>query len=155
MCEEKFLDLINEIREASFDTLVKKNSGYATEDRLHNFREGAKVTGLTAAQTAWGYLTKHLVALRDKIERDDFNNRDDFKEKVQDSINYLCLIWAIGNEIEQEPTVDAVPVVRCFECKKGLIDDKFLPYQYYCRAGFGWKNWDFCCAYGEREEGAE
>ena len=151
MCEGKFLDLINEIREASFDTLVKKNSGYATEDMLHNFREGAKVTGLTAAQTAWGYLTKHLVALRDKIERDDFNNRDDFKEKVQDSINYLCLIWAIGNDIEQDPTVDAVPMVRCRECKHGEMDDKFIPDQYYCRDRCGWSNSDFYCAYGERK----
>ena len=98
MCEDTFLDLIREIREASLDTLVKKNSGYATEDRLHNFREGAKVSGLTTAQTAWGYLTKHLVALRDKIEKNDFSDRNDFKEKVQDSINYLCIIWAIGND---------------------------------------------------------
>ena len=57
--------------------------------------------------------------------------------------------------IRKQQTVDAVPVVRCRECKQGEMDDKFLPDRYYCRAGFGWKNWDFCCAYGERKEGAK
>ena len=57
--------------------------------------------------------------------------------------------------IEKAPTVDAVPVVRCRECKKGEIDDPDFPDQYYCHAGCGWNNGDFYCAYGERKEGAE
>ena len=56
--------------------------------------------------------------------------------------------------LNNSPTIDAVPVVRCKYCKQGEIDDPDFPDQYYCRAGCGWNNGDFYCAYGERKEGA-
>ena len=59
------------------------------------------------------------------------------------------------NKIEQAPTIDAVPVVRCRDCKQGEIDDPDFPDQYYCRAGCGWNNGGVYCAYGERKGGAE
>ena len=106
MTADKFNELVKELREASFDTLLAKNANYsAGEDKLHNFHAGADVMGATPAQTAWGYATKHLVALRDKVQRNDFHDREDFLEKCQDVINYICLIWCIGNEeAEKEPT---------------------------------------------------
>ena len=58
-------------------------------------------------------------------------------------------------DIEAAPTVDAVTVVRCRDCKQGEIDDPDFPDQYYCHAGCGWNNGDFYCAYGERKEGAD
>ena len=63
-------------------------------------------------------------------------------------------IRLIHNAIDGSPTIDAVPVVRCKYCKQGEIDDPDFPDQYYCRAGCGWNNGDFYCAYGERKEGA-
>ena len=63
--------------------------------------------------------------------------------------NYATLI------LREAPTVDAVEVVRCLECKKGEIDDPDFPDQYYCHAGCGWNKGDFYCAYGERKEGAD
>ena len=58
-------------------------------------------------------------------------------------------------DIEAAPTVDAVEVVRCRECKQGEIDDQDFPDEYYCHAGCGWNKGDFYCAYGERKEGAD
>lgn len=55
--------------------------------------------------------------------------------------------------LNSAPTIDAVPVVRCRECNQGEVDDPDFPDQYYCRAGCGWNNGDFYCAYGERKEG--
>lgn len=65
--------------------------------------------------------------------------------------------------IESAPTVDAVPVVRCKECKWWDEDDYSL--YGYCRAckhGYHTTNWeidiyrkqkeDFFCADGERRE---
>ena len=63
--------------------------------------------------------------------------------------NYAMLI------LREAPTVDAVGVVRCLECKQGEVDDPDFPDQYYCHAGCGWNNGDFYCAYGERKEGAD
>lgn len=57
--------------------------------------------------------------------------------------------------VKSLPSIDAVPVVRCRECKQGEVDDPDFPDQYYCHEGCGWNNGDFYCAYGERKEGAE
>ena len=56
--------------------------------------------------------------------------------------------------LEDMQTVDAVPVVRCQECKQGEIDDPDFPDEYYCHEGCGWNKGDFYCAYGELKEGA-
>lgn len=56
--------------------------------------------------------------------------------------------------VNDAPTIDAVEVVRCRECKQGEIDDPDFPDQYYCHAGCGWNNGGFYCAYGERKGGA-
>lgn len=99
MTHENFKKLLEELDGNASETLAKKNARYSSsDDALHNFKSGAEIMGGTPAQACWGYLTKHLTALRDMIQRDDFNNRDDFKEKCQDSLNYIRFIWALGNE---------------------------------------------------------
>ena len=54
--------------------------------------------------------------------------------------------------LSEAPTINAVPVIICLECKQGEIDDPDFPDEYYCHAGCGWNKGDFYCAYGEREE---
>lgn len=99
MDAKTFNALIDEIRTASLDTLAEKNARYAQgDDRLHNFRVGGALDGSTPAQACWGYLCKHLVALRDMVKRNDFTDREDLKEKCKDAINYICFIWCIGND---------------------------------------------------------
>ena len=95
----KFESLLNELDNNSLETLKEKNARYAADnDRLHNFNAGGDIIGGTPAQACWGYLTKHLVALRDMVQKNDFHNREDFLEKCQDSINYIRFLWCIGNE---------------------------------------------------------
>ena len=81
---------------------------------------------------------------------------------IYDKSNELTQVSAIREYIERQrafldkfPTIDAVPAVRCRECKKGEVDDPDFPDQYYCHAGCGWNNGDFYCAYGKRKEGAD
>lgn len=82
MEKQVFEQLIEKIRAESLDTLAQKTGIYNQGgDKLHNFYDGADIMGGTAAQAAWGYMTKHLVALRDMINRNDFTNRADFAEK--------------------------------------------------------------------------
>lgn len=101
MNHERFAELIKELDGDSAETLINKNRMYSSEDdALHNFNDGAEIFGGTAAEACWGYLTKHLVALRDMVKRNDFSNREDFKEKCQDSINYIRILWAIGNDVD-------------------------------------------------------
>ena len=98
MTNEFFRENIDFIRQQSLDILLQRNGNYAkgSDDALHNFTAGADIAGCTPAQAAWGYVTKHLVALRDKIQRNDFLDIDDLEEKCCDIINYTAIIYAIG-----------------------------------------------------------
>lgn len=99
MTHDRFKELLEELDGNSVSTLAEKNARYSSgNDALHNFIKGGDVMGGTPAQACWGYLTKHLVALRDKVQNNDFSNREDFLEKCQDSINYIRFLWCIGNE---------------------------------------------------------
>lgn len=99
MPPERFQELLDELDGNSLQTLKEKNARYSTDgDSLHNFRSGSEIAGGTSAQACWGYMTKHLVALRDMVEKNDFSNREDFLEKCQDTINYIRFLWCIGNE---------------------------------------------------------
>lgn len=99
MTHEDFKTCLEELDGQGAKTLAEKNARYSSsDDALHNFKMGAEVMGGTPAQACWGYMTKHLVALRDMIQRNDFSNREDVLEKIQDSINYLRFIWAISVE---------------------------------------------------------
>lgn len=99
MKRERFEQLLNELDGNSVETLKTKNAKYAPDDDcLHNFNAGSDIMGGTPAQACWGYASKHLVALRDKIERNDFSDREDLLEKCQDAINYIRFLWCIGNE---------------------------------------------------------
>ena len=99
MTRATFTKLLDEPDGNSLETLKQKNAKYASaDDCLHNFKAGAYIMASTPAQCAWGYMTKHLVALRDKVARDDLSDRDDLLEKCQDIINYIRFIWLIGND---------------------------------------------------------
>lgn len=103
MNHDKFKELLEELDGNSLATLAEKNARYSSNgDALHNFRSGADIMGGTPAQACWGYLTKHLTALRDMVQRDDFSNREDFLEKCQDTINYVRFLWCIGNDTEEQ-----------------------------------------------------
>lgn len=99
MSVETFQKLLDELDGNSLQTLKSKNAKYSADgDCLHNFRSGSDILGDTPAKACWGYLTKHLVALRDMVERNDFSDTADFLEKCQDSINYIRFLWCIGND---------------------------------------------------------
>ena len=125
MTHERFEQLLDELDGESLATLKAKNRMYsAPTDALHNFASGAEIGGCTEAQACWGYLVKHLVALRDKIINNDFSNKDDLKEKCQDSINYIRFIWAIAHEGE-DTSFDydfSDDVGDCCKCKYNNVE---------------------------------
>lgn len=107
MTAEVFQKLLDELDGNSLQTLKEKNAKYSSDgDCLHNFRSGGDILGGTPAQACWGYLTKHLVALRDMVGRNDFHDNADFLEKCQDSINYIRFLWCIGNDEKSRYTTE-------------------------------------------------
>ncbi len=100
MTVERFEEVLDELDGNSLETLKKKNRMYSMDGNpLHNFESGAQIAGGTAAQACWGYMTKHLTALRDKVMRTDFDDKADLLEKCQDIINYVRFIYCIGIDL--------------------------------------------------------
>ena len=55
---------------------------------------------------------------------------------------------AVQNEIDNLPTIDAVEVVRCKDCKYHITHDKMNG----CKIWWGWtKDDNRFCSYGERK----
>lgn len=64
------------------------------------------------------------------------------------SVTYNCII---NKCIEDAPTIDAVPVVRCGECKHMIEDGRCME---FADDGIRPSATDFC-SYGERREDGE
>ena len=89
------VDQIESIRRV----LASKRAEYAPtdDDRLHNFRKAAALTGQSLAGAAWGMAMKHIVSVADIVEQADKGkvaSREMLDEKIGDAINYLILIKA-------------------------------------------------------------
>lgn len=102
MNKKEFNENVEFILKEAHNTLITKNAKYANEDALHNFVAGAKISGQTPEKTCWGYMTKHLTALRDMLDK-DYVEGEDVLEKVQDSINYLIFIYCLLKEKYAHP----------------------------------------------------
>lgn len=131
MNHDRFKELLEELDGNSLATLAEKNARYSSNgDALHNFRSGADIMGGTPAEACWGYLTKHLTALRDMVQRDDFSNREDFLEKCQDTINYIRFLWCIGNEYEVTEVEPYLRAYFVYRKSDNTLVDRFIGEQY-------------------------
>ena len=75
--------------------------------------------------------------------------------ELYDLYDSPVFLKAVGTkEIDKAPTIDAVPVVRCKDCKYGEVDDADLPTQYLCNYhGADWNDENHFCSYGKRKDG--
>lgn len=62
------------------------------------------------------------------------------------------IVYARSTDVDAMPTIDAVPVVRCKDCKR-FVDDKEAVTS-YCRRGLRdvYVKPDDFCSYGERKD---
>lgn len=101
MNQNKFSNLVQARIKKCLVTLAVKSTDYASkEDRLHNFKSGATLTGQTELQFAFSLASKHIIALRDKISKKEYLTDEFIEEKITDIINYMILIEAIREEDE-------------------------------------------------------
>ena len=72
--------------------------------------------------------------------------------------DFLCGIATAITEIEDSPTVDAVEVVRCRDCKHWDSETWFCDnHSTFGHHGLEWNMFseDDFCSYGERKDGAD
>ena len=68
MNNEDFTKLVNETCDEIKATLIKKGSEYSpNSDRLQNFKDAAKFLDETNEMALLGFVTKHIIALKDFI----------------------------------------------------------------------------------------
>lgn len=97
-----FTELVNKRLDVIKETLVKKGIEYSNlDDRLINFKLGAKKAGWTPIEVLKGYLLKHEVSFDDLCRKFSQTEKVDTKlldEKITDSICYLILAEALMKE---------------------------------------------------------
>ena len=124
MTHEHFKNLLEELDGTGAKVLSERNSKYSTsDDALQNFHEGAEIMGCTTAQACWGYMTKHLSALRKMIWSNNFSNREDVYEKCIDTINYIRFLWVISEEERNKAKQDSTTKLECCDCKYADISE--------------------------------
>ena len=89
-------------------------------------------------------------ALQKAIRTDYFEHFTQYHDTDQDS-----LIDMVCDDIEESPTVDAVEVVRCRECKYSFYDEIFG--NFWCNSHYGCRKVkdEGFCDLGERKEGVD
>lgn len=104
MNSERLNKLWNELHTKESDLLGVKAGEYASGDnRLYNFMEGAHLMGCTPPETAWAYLTKHLIAVQKSVHEGKYNfswavqqadgtYTEGIIQKIVDARNYLFLL---------------------------------------------------------------
>ena len=77
---------------------------------------------------------------------------DAFLEKMKRTSRYFDVVF----DVEEMPTVDAVEIVRCRECKFGSWDSEPDDAMVCVRTNDGfWRSGNDFCSRGERKEGAD
>lgn len=101
MTHEDFNRLLEERIAKMRATLAAKAEEYATQDRLHNFKEAAHLQSESPEKALLGMLVKHWVSVQDVV-RDRLYYKswkpELLDEKIGDAICYLVLLEALLKE---------------------------------------------------------
>lgn len=102
MNQNQFNDIFESTVSRCRNVLCSKAKEYATEDRLHNFKQAGHIQEVTPVQALAGMMAKHTVSIYDMARSNDPYPESLWNEKITDSINYLILLRAL---IEDENLV--------------------------------------------------
>ena len=127
MYHHQFESIIDKTLDAARDMLTRKSKGYSNEDdRLHNFRTGAALNGVTMEQVCWGMATKHIISIRDMVMSGESYSAEVWDEKLGDAINYLAILKAITVETNDDKNVESTESLA--KLRENLVGD--IPNKY-------------------------
>lgn len=105
MIQKEFNDVIVSQTERCKSMLVAKGAEYAPRaakgsnaDRLAHFKKAAVMMNSTPKAALMGMLSKHLVSVSDMCTDDKDYPKEQWEEKITDSINYLLILRALVEE---------------------------------------------------------
>jgi len=96
MTPKDFFEMFDEYVKRCKDLMGGKSIEYSrNNDKLHNFKEAAKLERCTPEKALRGMLTKHVISIYDYIddlENGNYHMLEEWDEKIIDNINYLVLL---------------------------------------------------------------
>lgn len=105
MIQKEFNDVIICQTERCKSMLVAKGAEYAPKaargsavDRLAHFKKAAVMMNSTPKSALMGMLSKHLISVSDMCTDDKEHPKEQWEEKITDSINYLLILRALVEE---------------------------------------------------------
>lgn len=102
MNQKEFDTVLENVLQDTGNTLSGKAAEYARVDRLSNFKAVGQLLHCVPERALWGFVTKHIIALTDFIEKLDNGDcsvsEEQWKEKTHDIIAYMILLWALIEE---------------------------------------------------------
>lgn len=101
---EQFDNIVHVQMKRSTDMLIVKAKEYATEDRLHNFRVAAKLSGCDEKKALAGMMVKHTVSVYDMCNSEETFSDEKWNEKITDHINYLLILKAVVEDENDKRT---------------------------------------------------
>lgn len=107
MNQTDFNDIFEKTVSQCRNVLCSKAKEYATEDRLHNFKQAAHIQKTTPVKALGGMMAKHTVSVYDMIESGESYPAALWNEKIIDSINYLLLLRALVQDENLAPMFDS------------------------------------------------
>lgn len=107
MTAELFNKVCNDQVNHCLEVLGVKANEYATEDRLHNFKNAAAIQNCDPKEALAGMMAKHTISVYDMCKSGKDYPIDLWEEKITDHINYLLLLRALIVEKE----IYTVPVL--------------------------------------------
>ena len=141
MKADRFNEIFAETIQRSESVLVRKAGEYADdEDRLHNFKKTAALTGQSQREALAGFMAKHVVSVYDMVYSGKDYPLELWDEKILDNLNYLILLRAaiveeadskkmkIPFEMTQVNSADIRSVVQHLAEKKPVPPPRADPY---------------------------
>jgi len=121
----QFMRVVKEDTFEHIDHLLgSKGNEYSREDdRIENFKDGARIEGETPERILWFFMLKHIISVRKFVKELDTDSRRPYNtwiEKIDDIIAYLVILKAMvyrrtivegtlnANATRKEPNPDNV-----------------------------------------------
>ena len=105
MNQKEFNEVIVRQTDRCKSMLVAKGAEYAPRavkntavDRLAHFKKAAVVLNTTPRAALMGMLSKHLISVSDMCMGEQQYSKEQWDEKITDSINYFLILCAIVEE---------------------------------------------------------
>ena len=105
MNQKDFNEVIVRQTDRCKSLLMAKGAEYAPKavknaevDRLAHFKKAAVVMNSTPKAALMGMLSKHLISVSDMCTDDRVYPKEQWDEKITDSINYLLILCALVEE---------------------------------------------------------